>query len=189
MRSLLALFAALILVGAANAATRSNSDIHNPRCQIGPKQGAYQLPAPTIVGAGKKTYLWAFAINKCFDPVAVMGTYACLEESHYPNFIGEDLRVIECHANIDAPVALAPHETPVYIAAKCDYTTIPRYYRITAYAWAVGLDVIDYDSRWKATDPSGRMTGKPISGAYVSEGTTRFCDISKKNTTWRDKPW
>lgn len=159
-----------VLTSAIIAAGATAAGPKGPRCAI------KDPTPPTIIGAGPRTFLAATVVNRCLDPVEQMGTFACLEELE---FVDGPPRLIECHANVDQPVLLTPHETIVNLVALCDYTTIPRIYRVTGYAWAVALD--------QARFQSPKMTSGGYGRAKTSGGTKRFCHVSKKHVEWRNK--
>lgn len=163
---LLGVLSILLTAAHANAASRG------PRCAI------KNPDPPRLINAGVEAFLWGEAHNRCLDPVAEMGTYACLEEREY---FGGPSRVVECHSNVDRPVLLVPHQTDVFLTAKCDYTTIPRYYHISAYAWAISLEAARFRS--------ARMISGDWGIAKSSRSTKRFCHISARNAEWRDRPW
>lgn len=163
---LIVVVAGLIAAGAQAATPKG------PRCAI------KNPDPPKIINAGPETFLWGEFHNKCLDPVAEMGSYACLEEREYPE---GPSRVVECHANVDRPVLLVPHQTDVFLTAKCDYTTIPRYYHISGYGWAISIEA----QRFR----SARMTSGDWGLAQSSKATKRFCHITARNAQWRDKPW
>lgn len=178
---IVALFAVGLIAVSVTGTARSSSDAtgsSKPRCAI------QNLKPPRILGSDPKgqRFIWAEFVNVCKDPVLEMGTYACLEEIEIP---GGPAVPVDCHANIDRTpfTMLTPHETSVFMVAKCNYTTIPRYYQVTGYAWSVAL---------VGQPPllEEFQTGKVKSGlwhlAKNGPGDVHFCDISPAGTSWRN---
>lgn len=163
----------VLLVTLAALASTAVAQAHTgPRCAI-----KDPVPPPFLINSTSGVaYLVGEFLNRCVDPVLVMGTYACLEEFDFPE--DPKPRLVECHANVDTPVLIAPHETNVFMAAVCDYTTIPRWYRITGYAWSISLEAEPF----KSNPTSSQKWSNAAHGA----STKRFCHISKKGAKWKD---
>lgn len=165
-----ALLATLVALAVGSDSQASSK----PRCAVKNPE------APRILGSNPKgaKFIWGEFLNRCLDPVLEMGSYACLEEIDNP---GGPAKPIECHANIDRPVLFAPHETNVFMVAKCDYTSIPRYYQVTGYGWALSLPT-DGGRKYKSTTQTSSKFGLQMNG----KGAVHFCHISPAGTSWRN---
>lgn len=165
----------LLIAGRADAA---------PPLSGGPAdQCAVRIEGPRITG-GRKTYLWAEFSLYCKRPMAEVGAYACLQEVEYPNDPG---RPVECHAIRHRPY-FEGNEIVMTMIATCEYTTIPRFYYVSGYGWAIFLPT---DGGQSGRSP-GISSYNPLHPSTLwrkairAKGNVRYCHISAKNMRWRE---
>lgn len=127
---------------------------------------------------GKIAFLTGEFMNTCRRPMAQMGAYACIEELDWPQ---APPRVIDCAATRrlgTKPNALVS----VKLRARCDYTTIKRWYRISGYGWAYFTAA---DGGAPAKSPTQRTPVQAFWMAGTSKsGSERYCHISREDVTW-----
>lgn len=158
----------LLVAGRADAA---------PPVSSGPADQCAVMPeGPKIVGAGKKAYIWAAFHAKCKRNMREVGVYACLMEDEYP---GDPGRPVECAADRMFPYFMGDTLT-ITMVATCEYTTIPRYYEVSGYGWAIFLPG---DGGLSARSPDVRSL--PWKRVLRAGGSVRYCHISAKNMRWR----
>lgn len=137
----------------------------------------FTLRGETLIGGAFRA--------QCKIAVAEMGVYACLEELDHPF---APPRIVECFANSDRPVLIAPHETSVYMAAVCDYTTKHRWYQISGHAWVRRLPTS------KVPIPVTERTQtiwspRAVSFTTGSKGVVKYCHIGREDLDWRTYAW
>lgn len=149
-----------------------------PRCAV-----MNPVPPPEVRGIRYGlTLIGGSFSNRCLDPVFEMGVYACLEEFDYPS---AEPRIVECHVNAERLVFDVPRTIHVTMTALCEYTTIPRWYRISGYAWARSLPTdggityrsIQYDSK----------SMRKIRTTGGSKGVLQYCHIPSDRVSWRNR--
>jgi len=134
---------------------------------------AVKAQGPRLTGKGKLAVLSGEFLNTCRRPMAQMGAYACLEELDYPE---APPRVIDCAAS-RVLATRANAIVAVKLRAKCDYTTIRRWYRISGYGWA---HFTPADGGTPAKSPRQRTPAQ----SFWSADSARYCHISKGGVTW-----
>lgn len=139
-------------------------------------QCAVHIEGPRLTGSGKKSYLWAEFQTMCKRNMSQIGAYACLMEIEYP---GDPGRPVECSA--DRMRGYFAFEVfTLTMIATCEYTTIPRYYQVSGYAWAWFLPG---DGGLFGKSPSIRSL--PWKKVRTEKGNVRYCHISAKNMRWK----
>lgn len=139
-------------------------------------QCAVMPEGPRIIGAGKKAYIWAAFHAKCKRNMLEVGAYACLMEQDYPEDPG---RPVECSADRTRPY-FTPDDQMIVMIATCEYTTIPRFYEVSGYGWAIFLPT---DGGLSARSPDARS--RPWKRVIRKGGSVRYCHISAKNMRWK----
>lgn len=154
--------------------------------QAGPRCATKNFTPLLEKRRGDLTYITGDFQNRCLDPVGMMGSYACLVEREADE---KFVRLVECHANEDwLPATLkAPHMTSVFMKAVCNYTTIPRFYYMTGYGWAISLPT-DGSKKYMSQSQKGvpQEFIRRYGSADNSKPTKLYCDISKKTAFWRN---
>lgn len=177
MRAMLLLIA-VVLVTQAGSASAAPAAKH-PRCAIKNPTAPVMIKGDGRIGAKKQWYMWGEFLNRCVDPTLLMGSFACLQEYNYP---GAEPKLVECYTNEDkAPFTLiAPHETNVFLLAKCEYTTFQRFYRVSGYGWTIALPT-DGGQKYQ----SKQMFSPKFLPTANGEGDLHYCHLSAANTSWR----
>lgn len=162
------------------------TDDSDASTQAGPRCAIKNFTPMVEKRRGNITYITGDFHNRCLDPVGMMGSYACLVEREVDS---KYVRLIECQANEDwLPTTMrAPHSTNVFMKAVCDYTTIPRFYYMTGYGWAISLPT---DGSKKYMSKTQKGVPQEFTSRYSNTGDSPpiklYCHITKKSTFWRN---
>ena len=158
----------LLIAGRADAA---------PPASGGPAdQCAVHIEGPRLTGASNKAFLWSEFQTMCKRNMSQIGAYACLMEIEYP---GDPGRPVECSADRERGY-FAFEVFTLTMIATCEYTTIPRYYQVSGYAWAWFLPS---DGGLFGKSPDIRSL--PWKKVRTEKGNIRYCHISAKNMRWK----